>query len=511
MHNTSEVRSILIVGGGTAGWLTATILASKHDRADGLGLKIKLIEAPDIPIIGVGEGTWPGMRETLRHAGIEEAEFLKECNASFKQASKFVGWRDGTGDDFYYHPFEMPEGFHQGNLVQSWLDGKRETSFSRASCVQEALCEQDLSPKLISSPGYAGVANYGYHLDAGKFSDFLKKHCTQKLGVELVLDKVVKVTSSDSGDISTIGTEKSGDLTADLFIDCTGFRSLLLGAHLGVEFEDKSANMPINSALAVQVPYQKEQPVKSATIATAQEAGWVWDIGLSNRRGVGHVYSSSHISDDKALLQLQTYLGLSDNEFADVTPRKISISPGYRKKFWHKNCVAIGLSAGFLEPLEASAMMIIEASANLIADQMPRNREAMDILSKRFNSRLHYRWQRVIDFLKLHYVLSNRKDEFWKDSASTETISDRLNDDLMLWKYQAPVRGEFEHADEAFPIASYQYVLYGMGYATSNRSVSASSAELNFANAAFEKVTRNTSLLSSKLASNRKLLDLINT
>lgn len=511
MTDSKPVRSILIVGGGTAGWLTAAILAGKTSGTDSAAIKITLIEAPDIPIIGVGEGTWPSMRTTLRSAGIKEADFLKYCNASFKQGSKFVGWKSADASDYYYHPFELPQGFFEGNLAQYWVDSKPTMSFSKTACVQEHLCEQDLSPKLRTSGDYAGVSNYGYHLDAGKFSAFLSHHCVDKLGVRLIKDKVVDVVAGDDGDIDHVQTEASGVLEADLFVDCSGFRSLLLGQHYGIKFLDKIDVLPINSALAVQVPCKNDAPIRSATIATAQEAGWVWDIGLSNRRGVGHVYSDNHISAERAAAELQQYLALDDKAFEDLNPRSLSIRPGYREKFWHKNCVAIGLSAGFLEPLEASAMMLIEASANMIANQMPSTREAMNIIARRYNKRVHYRWERIIDFLKLHYALSDRPEPFWRDAARESTISDRLLEDLALWRYQAPWKSEFDSLEEAFPAASYQYVLYGMQYATRANADSNSSTLSEFSRQAINTVSNNANLLMSKLESNRDMLTLIHS
>ncbi|TQV78179.1 tryptophan 7-halogenase [Exilibacterium tricleocarpae] len=509
MNTAKPVSSILIVGGGTAGWLTAAILAGKHPYSEGGGLQITLIEAPDIPIIGVGEGTWPGMRATLHTAGIKEVDFLKACDASFKQGSKFVGWKTGEAQDYYYHPFELPQGFFEGNLAQHWVDTQPSVSLSKLVCVQEYLCERDLSPKLRSSGNYSGVANYGYHLNAGKFSDFLKNHCTENLGVRLVYDKVTGVVSQSDGDIAGVCTEKSGELQADLFVDCTGFRSLLLGQHYGVRFIDKCAQFPINSALAVQVPYADHEPVKSTTIATAREAGWIWDIGLSSRRGVGYVYSNSHLPPEQAAAQLQAYLGIDNQAFEQLEPRRIPINPGHREKFWHHNCVAVGLAAGFLEPLEASAIMLIEASATMLADQMPTTRAAMDIVSKRFNKRFLYRWERVIDFLKLHYVLSDRQQPFWREAASRSTLSARLQEDLSLWRYQAPWKTDFDSLEEAFPAASYQYVLYGMQFETQSNPRRNSPSVSEFSRKAIDTVSRNAGLLASKVESNRALLDLI--
>lgn len=508
---TTPINSILVVGGGTAGWITAAIIAAKHHSDDAnAGVHVTLIEAPDIPTIGVGEGTWPSMRATLRSIGVKESDFLKECQASFKQGSKFVGWKNGSAEDAYYHPFELPQGFLEVNLAQYWIDQQPAMSFSKMACVQEAICEQNLSPKLRSTGDFAGVVNYGYHLNAGKFAEYIKKHCIEKLGVRLVYDKVTEVVADDSGDIEHVLTEQSGALGADLFVDCTGFKSLLLGQHFGIELHDLSADFPINTALATQVAYRQSEPVKSVTISTAQPAGWVWDIGLSSRRGVGYVYSDSHSTSETATRQLQSYLGLDDKSFAELELRKLKINPGYRKKFWHKNCVAVGLSAGFLEPLEASAIMLIEVSAKMIADQLPSTRSAMDTVAKRFNRRNQFRWQRIVDFLKLHYALSNRPEPFWRDAADKQTLSERLREDLELWADQAPWKADFDSLDEAFPVASYQYILYGMGFKARRNHRPYSAAHIELAHRALEDVNRASGLLIPKIESNRTLLDLIN-
>lgn len=506
------IRSILIVGGGTAGWLTASIIANKHLNNAAPSddqLKITLIEAPDIPIVGVGEGTWPSMRSTLYGAGIKESDFLRACDASFKQGTQFVGWKDGSLNDFYYHPFDLPGDFSEVNLAQRWLDTSPEISFSKFACVQEHLCEKDLSPKLRHSAEYSGVANYGYHLNAGKFSEFLKQHCVENLGVRLVIDKVTNVSSYDSGecanDISYVVTQNNGNLHGDLFIDCSGFRALLIGEHYGIDYVSKSGQFPANSALAVQVPYQEAAPIKSTTLSTAQEGGWIWDIGLSSRRGVGLVYSNDHATESQAAECLQSYLGLDNRAFDELTLKNLSFSPGHRRKFWHNNCVAIGLSAGFLEPLEASAMALIETSAGMIADQLPTTRAAMDVVSSRFNSRYEYRWERVIDFLKLHYHLSSRQEPYWRDASCSDHLSDRLKEDLELWRYQAPWKADFDSLEEAFPPASYQFVLYGMGFSSQANPRASVPAQDSI-----NKVAHEARLLSSKLETNRAILDLIN-
>ena len=462
----SPVRNVVIVGGGTAGWLTAAIIAAKHRSRMPANFSLTLVESPNVPIIGVGEGTWPTLRSTLHKIGVSETDFFRECDAAFKQGALFAKWTTGADDDFYYHPLVRPQGFSQVNLVPHWLRDSQGQSFCDAVCPQGKICDDGLAPKAITTPEYDALANYAYHLNAGTFAPFLQRHCTEKLGVRHVLADVQQVKLTDNGDIKSVVTEQAGEIEGDLFVDCTGFASLLLGKTLGVGFKDCSDVLFCDTALAMQIPYESEHsPIATHTISTAQSAGWVWDIGLPTRRGVGHVFSSRHQSDEAAERELRAYVG---DAAKGVSPRKIKLRAGHRETFWKRNCVAVGIAAGFLEPLESSAIVLIELSAKLIAEQMPVCREVMDIVAERFNANTSYRWGRIIDFLKLHYVLSKRRDTaFWRDNMLLETIPDRLQDLLLLWRYQPPwFHDEFDRVEEVFPAASYQYVLYGMGFRT---------------------------------------------
>jgi len=463
---THPVRNIIIVGGGTAGWLTAGLIAARHRSLIPASFKVTLVESPNTPTVGVGEGTWPTLRTTLARIGVSETDFFRECDAAFKQGARFAGWTTGAADDAYYHPLMLPQGFQQINLVPHWLAAGGDRSFCDAVSPQGRLCDDGLAPKTITTPEYDAVANYAYHLDAGKLGAFLQKHCCEQLGVRHVRADVRHATLSDDGDIRSIVTEQAGEIEGDLFVDCTGFRSLLLGQTLGVPFRDCSDVLFCDTALAVHLPYESEiSPIASQTISTARSAGWIWDVGLPTRRGIGHVYSSNHISDDEAERELRAYLGPLG---ADLPIRKLRIPSGHRETFWKANCVAVGLAAGFLEPLESSSIVLIELSAKLIAEQMPACREVMDVIASRFNATTHYRWGRIIDFLKLHYVLTKRTDtSFWRDNVRPETIPDRLRELLLLWQYQSPwFHDEFDRIEEVFPAASYQYVLYGMGFRT---------------------------------------------
>lgn len=512
MASESEnyIKDIVVVGGGSAGWLCAAVLASEFYAQEGRG-QITLIESPDIKVIGVGEGTWPTMRDTLRRIGVSETDFVRECDVSFKQGSKFVNWVTTHAGEYYYHPFMLPNGYSDVNLVPAWQANKNKISFADATCYQGRICEYGRAPKQLSTPEFAAVANYGYHLDSMKFGEFLRRHCVEKLGVRHVISGVVQVISRDNGDIESLLLQNGDEINGDLFIDCSGLTALLIDKHFSVPFIEKKNILFNDSALAVQVPYlSSDTPIASPTISTAQRVGWIWDIGLPSRRGVGCVYSSRYINDDLAEQQLLTYLAKSVNDEAlkQLSPKKISINPGYRERFWINNCVAVGMSAGFLEPLEASALALVELSASMIRDELPATRSSMDIASRRFNERFRYRWERIIDFLKLHYVLSKRNDsDFWRDNLLSHTISDRLLELLELWQYRPPHHHDFIQVEEVFPSASYHYVLYGMGFETHSHPIPKRSDNADIGMPYLSENIRSVDKYLKGLPSNRELIE----
>jgi len=502
------LRRIVIVGGGSAGWMTAGLIAADHRAAAPGGLQVTLIESPDVPPIGVGEGTWPSMRDTLHRIGVSESDFFRECDASFKQGSRFNRWVTGEDNDYYFHPFVLPMGYGEVNLPEQWQARHPNIPFADLVSFQPHLCAKGCAPKQPQTPEYAAVANYGYHLDAGKFGVFLRKHCLEKLGVQYVPDNVVGINSHANGDIASLQTQKHGALEGDLFIDCTGMQSLLLGQHYGIPLIPQKHVLYNDSALAVQIPYPADEyPIASQTSSTAQSAGWIWDIGLPTRRGIGHVYASGYISDDQAEAELRAYIMQTGGPKDIPQPRKLTFEPGYREKFWHRNCVAIGLSAGFIEPLEASALAIVEMSAALVSDDLPATREAMDIVAKRFNDAFTYRWERVIDFLKLHYVLSQRRDTpYWRDNTDPAKTPERLGELLTLWQHRAPSRSDFYRIEEVFPSASYQYILYGMGF-RSDFSRASKPQEAGMASGYFQEAANLTRKMLGALPDNRALIN----
>jgi 2-polyprenyl-6-methoxyphenol hydroxylase-like FAD-dependent oxidoreductase len=497
----------MIVGGGAAGWLTAALLAKDHCATESGGVAVTLVESPSVAILGVGEGTWPTMRETLRRGGLSEREFITECDASFKQGTRFDGWRNGAEDDRFYHPFTAPAAYGEIEWASLWKTlGAR--SYADAACAQTRLCDQGRAPKQFATPDYAAVATYGYHLDAVKFAGLLKRHCIDRLGVHFISDHVAGVEAREDGSIAAIVCAEHGPLSADLFVDCSGMGAILIGRHFDVGFVDRGGVLPNDSALAVQLPYEDETaPIASQTISTAQEAGWIWDIGLPGRRGVGYVYASAFASEEQAARTLSAYVARTHPNAEDLVARSartIKFESGYRRSFWRGNCVAVGMAAGFIEPLEASALVMIELSAEAISRALPRCHAGMAAAAARFNEQFSYRWERIIDFLKLHYTLSRRREPYWAAHRDPASTPDRLRGLLADWVHQPPSRDDFPRLDEIFSAPSYHYILYGMDFETEPRRTAVRAHER--ATHVHAETRANAEKLLRGLPSNRELI-----
>ena len=501
---TAAIRKIVIVGGGTAGWITAARLGALH----GNDIQITLIESPNIGILGVGEGTFPSMRKTLREIGISETEFIRECDATFKQAIKFCGWRNGDSNEHYYHLFNTPPDYSRIDLSPYWEKSKHDTDFASSVQYQAAICEARLAPKLITTREYDHVLDYAYHLDANKFAQLLKKHCTKNLNVTLRLNKVISVAQQSDGYITNVTLDNGEKIDGDLFVDCSGFNSLILNKTLGVKYKSQSDYLFADKAVTMRVPYDDHNAsIASATITTAQENGWTWDIGLGSRRGIGYVYSSSHSSDDAAEQLLRRYIGAPASKLEAQT---IPFHPGYPELFWEKNCVAIGLSGGFIEPLEATAISVIEACAEMLSKQLPACKEVMPIAARRFNEAMDFRWRRIVDFIKLHYCLNQRTDsDFWIDNKRQESIPDSLKEMLEHWRYRPPSPYDFSRVDEPFIWFSYQYVLYGMGFEPDFAHMQHELNQDKLALQLFDLIKQSENKLLNKLPSHRDLINKI--
>lgn len=504
---TNAIRHVVVLGGGSAGWLAAGLLAADHRASGPDGLRVTVIESPDVPAIGVGEGTWPTMRDTLRRIGVSENAFVRDCDAAFKQGSCFLRWRADVDGDRYDHPFSLPHGYDRADLVAGWLR-QPGAVFGDLVSFQPALCDLGLGPKQFSTPEFASVANYAYHLDAVKLGVFLRAHCVERLGVRHVAAHVDGVVANANGDVAGLRLRDGTVVEGDLFVDCSGLRALLIGAHCGEPLVERRDVLFNDRAIAVQVPYRDPAaPVACRTLSTAQDAGWIWDIGLPTRRGTGHVYSSAHTSDDAATDALLRYIEATGGDPAAGTPpRRIDLQPGYRRRPWSRNVVAVGLSSGFVEPLEASSLVLVELAATMLVDQLPADRATMDIVAARFNDSFDYRWERVIEFLKLHYLLSARDGDYWRDHRRPESVPARLHDLLALWRHRPPSRYDLPRVEEIFPWASWQYVLYGMGFRPEPRATTLGPDAARRADEAFRETAALARKMASALPAHRDLL-----
>ncbi|HEY1089786.1 MAG TPA: tryptophan halogenase family protein [Burkholderiaceae bacterium] len=477
----NPIKSILIVGGGTAGWLTAAFLARTLGTARG-GPQITLVESTDIGTIGVGEATFPSIKGTLAAIGIPEAEFLRESNASFKQGIRYNHWvrPPGTpstsGQDFYFHPFSVPSQRPNGpELLPYWLMGGAGPGvpFAEAVTLQKHVTDAMRGPKRLSDADYVGPMNYAYHFDAGRFAALLAKH-GRAAGVQHVIATMERAERAEDGAIAAVHTIEAGALRADLYIDCTGFRGALIGDALGSRFISASHMLFNDRALAMQVPYARpDAPIAPYTIATAQECGWTWDIGLQERRGVGYCYSSRHTDDARAEQVLREHIRRTGGDPDQLEARKLKLNVGHREAQWVRNCVAIGLSSGFLEPLESSGIGLIETGAYLLGYLLPQT-DQLESAAQHFNAMMGRRYERIIDFLKLHYCLTKRTDTaYWRDNVDPASCSPALLAQLAQWRQRPPHRLDFFTDFEMYPPTSWQYVLYGMEFKTELSALSA--------------------------------------
>ncbi len=468
-------HAILILGGGTAGWLTAAYLAAT--RPPGPDSRITVIESPDLGIIGVGEGTFPSLRATLATIGIDESELIREAEATFKQGVQFEHWLrspGAAGNAAYLHPFSLPSRLAgQPELLPYWLLGEAgaDTGFADAVTLQASMVAAHRAPRRATHPHAAarpGGLNYAYHLDAVRFA-FLLRRRAEALGVRRIEAEMRTVHLGPDGAIAALETDRpdAGGETrhqADLYVDCSGFRAELIGRALGVPFLSVGSQLFADRAVALQVPYPRpDAAIPSVTRAIAQQAGWCWDIGLRHRRGIGYVYSAAHTDATAAEAALRAYAGPGAQ---DLPVRHLRFQSGYRTQPWLRNCVAIGLSGGFLEPLEASGIGLIETAVTLLAHLLPGGGDTEPV-ARHFNHLMTERYRRVVDFLKLHYALTQRRDsQFWRDNADPASWSDRLTDLLAIWRHRPPHRLDFIADLEMYGTASWQYVLYGMEYRT---------------------------------------------
>lgn len=499
---SSKVRKILVVGGGTAGWITAGYLA----RMLG-GIQVTLVESRDIGILGVGEGTFPTIRKTLSRIGLSEAELVRRCGATFKQGARFVHWADepGTpGRDHYLHAFQETDERNGPELLPYWLLGVAgDADWDEVNTPQKRAADAHRAPKLPSHPDFVGPLNYAYHFDAVSLAELLREKGVAN-GVTHLVDTVQDVLLGEDGAIAGVRSAEHGVLTADLYIDCTGFRAELIGKALGRPWKSVRDVLFCDGAIAIQVPYRDpDDQIASYTISTAQQSGWIWDIGLDKRRGIGHVFSSSHTDAEEAERTVRAYVGPAAE---NLETRYLRFDAGYREINWYKNCVAVGLSSGFFEPLEATGIVFSEVAAALIANLFPWAGD-FETSARQFNLNMRRRYERTLDFIKMHYSLSKRRDsQFWIDNVDPATSPESLLELLDRWRHRPPNELDVDPNIDIFGASSWQYVLYGMGWKTDLSARAGSMRMFDEAKAAFAEVERQSAYAVQNLPSNRDLV-----
>lgn len=453
-----QFKRIAIVGGGTAGWLAANLLAKRWQHKD---ISISVIESPDIGTIGVGEGSTPTLKRFFEVMEIAESEWMPACHATYKVNIRFNDWSPASKIDSYSHPFitqldtfsERP--FYANNFVRR-MGHQVETSPDKF-LFNAWLAKARLAPN--TPKNFPFRIEYGYHFDSGYLGQFLRDKAKQ-LGVSHIQAKISNVELHPDKSICRLITEQGPPIEADFFIDCSGFNSLLLQQALGVEFQSFESNLFNDSAVVLATPAQKEMPVE--TVATALSNGWVWKIPLTNRTGNGYVYSSQFTGKDQAERELREHLGMLDS---DVETRHLKMRVGQVRQHWSKNCVAIGLAQGFIEPLEATALHLTQISTEMFIDYVEKG-DFSDSYQSDYNNQMSQRFERVRDYIVAHYKLNTREDsEYWKANRDNTALSDSLKHILNAWYKKNDLSKEItrQGIESHFGATSWHCMLAGYG------------------------------------------------
>jgi len=449
---TERLRSIVIVGGGTAGWMAAAALAHALQ-----GCAIKLIESDDIGTVGVGEATVPHLRAFNHSLQIDEVEFVRAVRGTFKLGIQFVDW--GRIGDRYVHGFgTIGHDYRALPFHQYWL---KLHLAGKARDIGEYSINTAAAPKGKFISGATDVpANsplsqvaYAYHFDAGLYAAFLRRYAEAR-GVRRVEGEVIHVARRvDDGYIDAVSLKDGTRIAGDLFIDCSGFRGLLIEQSLKTGYEEWTRWLPCDRAVAV--PCEKTAPATPYTRSTARAAGWQWRIPLQHRTGNGYVYSSAHTSDDEAASTLLA--NLDGRALAD--PRVLKFITGRRRKMWSHNCVALGLASGFLEPLESTSIYLIQSGIARLIQMLP-DRQMNAALRDHYNAEAAFEMERIRDFLILHYRATERRDtDFW-NYCGTMSIPESLEHVIALFRESGRF---YRNADEMFGLTSWVQVMLGQG------------------------------------------------
>lgn len=422
----ADRKHFIVLGGGTAGWMSACLLAHHwpHHR-------VSVVESPDIGIIGVGEGSTPQLKAFFDTLGIAEAEWMPRCNATYKAGIRFFGWSDRPGFESYFHPFhtqidlftEPQFAFH----TRARRTGRNVWAHPDRFFLPASIAAHRRAP--IAPANFPFSIGYGYHFDAVLVGKMLREHAVTKLGVSHLEQTIVEVALDAEGHVESLHSKESTSIKGDFFIDCSGFRGTIIQEALKEPFLPFANNL-FNDAAVAMPSANDEDDIPSETRATALSTGWAWRIPLTNRVGNGYVYSSRYIDRDAAETELRAHLGMLDS---GVEARHLKMNVGRVQRSWVRNCLAVGLSQGFIEPLEATALHIVQATVEGFIRAYEKGGKT-DTGAEDFNYSLNERYDGIRDYIVAHYRMNQRSDsDYWRDNAQNGALSDNLKAIMTAW------------------------------------------------------------------------------
>ena len=420
------MKNIVILGGGTAGWMAANLLQKRWRQK---GVNITVVESPDIGIIGVGEGSTPLLKEFFDSLDISESEWMPQCNATYKNGISFNNWSTVSGYESYFHPFPCSLDFATFGLLYKYTALRRSgvdvLAHPNRFSLMAGLTQKKLAP--LPAENFPFHFQYGYHFDSVLIGKFLRGKAKES-GVSHIEGTVETVEQDSDGNIKALKLKNGDILSGDFFIDCSGFASILLQRTLKVPFLSFSENLFNDSAVALPTEIEVDAPVE--TLSTALTNGWAWKIPLTNRFGNGYVFSSQYCSPDEAETELRAHLGVLDS---DVEARHLKMKVGRAQESWSKNCLAVGLSQGFIEPLEATALQFVYSTI----DQFAQALEQGDFTNEHreaFNDQMNANFEGIRDYIVLHYKTNSRSDsQYWIDNRENQKISENLRAMIECW------------------------------------------------------------------------------
>ncbi|MEM9495413.1 MAG: tryptophan halogenase family protein [Pseudomonadota bacterium] len=463
------IRDITIVGGGTSGWIAACYLARIYEQRVRRGdLSITVIESPDVGIIGVGESTARPMADLLRVIGVKEAEFIKRCDATFKLSGVFANWdRDENGAPVtWVNPFFSQSHLHGVNPAYLFASfgmhpsgGPIKEDYTEAISVCPAIIRAHRGPRALGGGEYRSEIPYSYHMNAVELAKILTEH-GKRLGVNHIVDHVEEVRLDERGFVKELALREKGVHPIEFVIDATGFASIIIGKALGEPFEPYDNYLLNDRAAVAQLPHDDPKKIEPTSRATGMNAGWSFRVPLYNRVGSGYIFSSKFISDDDAIAEFKAHVG---DKAKDVEPRIIRMRIGKARRSWVKNCLALGLSSGFVEPLEATAIYSVQIALQWLHSYLPENDFDPAVLD-RYNKHIDGLYDEIIDFICLLFCTSNREDtDYWRAVKHEMEIPPRLKENLELWRATMPDALDLP-TKTFFTETSYRSALFGKRY-----------------------------------------------